>query len=345
MPTDSIRTRVFGWTTLVLGALCAVIVISAFIATGSRQPNLTGRLLPDAMQGDIRWKVITPEMLINGTALPGNTNVILALPPETQLMPNPITRKVLFGTNDPDVRYWGYCLPDDYDRERALKTNSLPGKIFLSEGERKAREEEFEKELHSSFSIDKNLTEEDLNELRTPPKGRIYHQIETFEPYALCYVMSERDLPVGIDRDNDMLNEQLEKVSHTDNLNPDTDGDGLSDGCELTLLKTSPLQRDTDGDGLIDSFEDTNGDCIYKAGAETDPHQWDTDRDGLPDGYMKMFGAGNTRFMGEDKNLNGVVDAGETDPRKWSTAGDNISDGDLYWKCIFNNEKPNPNDC
>ncbi|MGB9853914.1 MAG: hypothetical protein ACPLRY_03790 [Candidatus Bathyarchaeales archaeon] len=37
--------------------------------------------------------------------------------------------------------------------------------------------------------------------------------------------------------------------------NPDTDGDGLSDGVEVKVFKTDPRRADTDGDGVSDGLE------------------------------------------------------------------------------------------
>ena len=346
MPADrTIHTKIFGWTTLTLGALCLVIVGYAFTGYDASKNTLEGRLLPDVIQGQISWQVLTPQMLMSGSVLIANRNVVIQLPDEDHLVPNPILRKVLFGTNDPDIRYWGYCLPEEYDRGKALKSDQLPGQIFLSEGERKARKDSYNTKLHESFSVDENLTNEDLNQLRTPPKGTIRHQFETFEPGSVCYVMSEHELAVGMDRDEDGANEEVERRNHTNPVDTDTDGDGSPDGCEIIRLGTDPLKRDSDGDALIDSKEDENSNCHYDAGKETNPLEWDTDNDGLPDGLMRLGPGRKSRLMGEDKNLNGIIDEGETDPRQWSTAMDDISDGDRYWKCIFNQEKEDPLDC
>ena len=45
----------------------------------------------------------------------------------------------------------------------------------------------------------------------------------------------------------------------TDLTNPDTDGDGLTDGAEVTLHGTDPADLDTDDDGLFDGGEVDGG--------------------------------------------------------------------------------------
>ncbi len=57
------------------------------------------------------------------------------------------------------------------------------------------------------------------------------------------------------DRDEDGLGRCDEEKFGTDPKNPDTDGDGLSDGEELNNYKTDPLKADTDGDSLSDYDE------------------------------------------------------------------------------------------
>lgn len=101
------------------------------------------------------------------------------------------------------------------------------------------------------------------------------------------------------DPDRDGLLTKEERRIGTDPLNPDTDGDGLTDGEEVRRYKTDPLNPDTDGDGLKDGEEvrqyttdplnpDTDGDRLLD-GAEvlthkTNPLRPDTDGDGLTDG-------------------------------------------------------------
>lgn len=79
-----------------------------------------------------------------------------------------------------------------------------------------------------------------------------------------------------VDSDKDGLDDAREKELGTNPNNPDTDGDGLTDGQEVLVYHTNPLKADTDGDGLSDADEV----LIWK----TDPLNPDTDGDGYPDG-------------------------------------------------------------
>lgn len=109
-------------------------------------------------------------------------------------------------------------------------------------------------------------------------------------------IVGERDL----DPDRDGLKTSEERRISTDPLNPDTDGDGLTDGEEVRVYKTNPLLADTDGDGLRDGDEVK----VYS----TDPLVGDTDGDGLSDG---------------DEVLKH-----KTSPLRVDTDGDGLSDGD-----------------
>jgi hypothetical protein len=68
---------------------------------------------------------------------------------------------------------------------------------------------------------------------------------------------------------NDFDNDGLGDV-----CDPDDDNDGLSDTDELTIYFTNPLLPDTDGDSVLDGVEVTNG---------TNPNNADTDGDGVTD--------------------------------------------------------------
>lgn len=64
---------------------------------------------------------------------------------------------------------------------------------------------------------------------------------------------------VFADLDLDGLNEQEEASLGTDDTNPDTDGDGLSDYEEAREIGTDPTNPDTDGDGFDDGTEVQSG--------------------------------------------------------------------------------------
>lgn len=146
-----------------------------------------------------------------------------------------------------------------------------------------------------------------------------------------------------VDTDGDAVPDETEGNTGTDPNNPDTDGDGLSDGFEdkdhdgvvdpaggsndgddeagdandpYVPAETDPRVADTDGDGIPDGVETGMTSEDQDPGSHTDPTNPDTDGDGLADGGVN----------GEDLNYNGRVDAGETDPNNPDTDGDGLSD-------------------
>lgn len=62
-----------------------------------------------------------------------------------------------------------------------------------------------------------------------------------------------------VDTDNDGLTDTEEATAGTSAQVADTDADSLSDYEEITLWKTNPLNPDTDGDGFSDGQEVKNG--------------------------------------------------------------------------------------
>jgi outer membrane protein OmpA-like peptidoglycan-associated protein len=124
------------------------------------------------------------------------------------------------------------------------------------------------------------------------------------------------------DPDGDGLTNDQEKQFGTDPKNPDTDGDGISDGDEVNVYHTNPLKKDTDGDGLSDYDE------IFKY--HTDPLKVDTDGDGLSD-YDEVMKY-HTDPLKPDTDGDGLTDGEEvlkyhTDPLKPDTDGDGLTDG------------------
>jgi hypothetical protein len=266
----------------------------------------------------------------SGTTIPPDTNVVFHLPFDfTQ-----IDAKVLFGQKTNTARYWGYCYPQNYDPNVVTSRVGFPGQMFLSHAEIVFRARRAALQA-PQFSYVNPPSKAELQRLSDAVESTIRNQILTFTPGMMCYVMSDTPLAIGIDPDNDGLNNELEREIGTDPNNPDTDGDGISDGTEY-LTGTNPLLRDTDGDGIIDGIEDKNWNGIVDPG-ETDPRNKDTDRDGLCDGFCRLrLGNGQELYAGEDKNLNGVVDKGETDPLKWDSLGDGYSDYQRFLKCLLN---------
>ncbi|MBK6848426.1 MAG: hypothetical protein IPG96_13175 [Proteobacteria bacterium] len=163
--------------------------------------------------------------------------------------------------------------------------------------------------------------------------------------------------PRRSDSDADGLADGLEDKNHDGRLNAgetdptraDSDEDGLEDGVEdankngaLDAGETDPARADSDGDGLKDGAEDKNRNGTRESD-ETDPRLADSDGGGTDDGAEL---AANTDPLNprddlatdsdgdglldreEDRNGNGVVDAGETDPAQSDSDRDGVSDGE-----------------
>ena len=136
------------------------------------------------------------------------------------------------------------------------------------------------------------------------------------------------------DADGDGLTNGAELDVHgTEPLDPDSDGDGLSDGVEVNTLGTDPLSPDSDGDGIADGEEDTDGDGLSDSDEVndlgTDPLDRDTDGDGIEDGDEVDAG---TNPLSDDTDADGLPDGVElehgTDPVDADSDGDGLIDGE-----------------
>lgn len=121
------------------------------------------------------------------------------------------------------------------------------------------------------------------------------------------YGYGKLQLPL-IDSDGDQLTNKQEIAFGTDALNPDTDGDGLTDYAEVITYNTNPLLVDTDGEGLSDYDEV----ITYF----TNPLLTDTDSDGLSDHYeVIIYGtnplASNRGDLAPRGQPDGVINAGD----------------------------------
>ncbi|MFB6166122.1 MAG: helix-turn-helix domain-containing protein [Haloarculaceae archaeon] len=120
------------------------------------------------------------------------------------------------------------------------------------------------------------------------------------------------------DVDDDRVANARERELGLNMTNPDTDGDGLTDGNGLSIYPTDPAVADTDGDGLTDAHE------LHGA---TNATVADTDGDGLDDGREVAIG---TDPLDPDTDGDGLADGREvalrTDPLVRDTDGDGLSD-------------------
>ena len=150
-----------------------------------------------------------------------------------------------------------------------------------------------------------------------PVKGRL----QTLYDY---YPLTVYD-PAGDDDTDGLTNGDEVGVYGTNPLEPDTDGDGLTDGDEVNLHGTDPLSGDTDGDALPDAWEVNNGTDALVDDAAADP-----DGDGLSN--LDEFGYGTSPFNvdsdGDTLSDYDEVNTYLTDPTAADTDGDGLSDNE-----------------
>jgi hypothetical protein len=325
MASNALRRAVLAFQALAIssGIALVAVLIPAFVPAGAPTQALLAR-----QKTQDQWVVIEEQQVMSGATVPSDVNVVFHVP----LAVGTVNREVLLGLRGHDVRYWGYCYPENDDQETVDSRTGLKGKLFLSEKEREVRATQARAAL-PKYSISNLPTRDEALRLAAPQKTEIRHQIDFFKGGQLCYLMSEAPLPIALDSDGDRLNDRLEHDIGTDELVEDTDADGILDGIEYRF-DTDPTLRDTDLDGIIDGIEDADWNGIIGTG-ETDPRKIDTDRDDLCDGQCrKRLSNGQILYLGEDRNLNGVVDSGETSPILSDTDGDGIFDFQEYLVCL-----------
>ncbi|MCG3398872.1 Ig-like domain-containing protein [Staphylococcus massiliensis] len=110
---------------------------------------------------------------------------------------------------------------------------------------------------------------------------------------------------IDSDDDNDGLSDEIERLLNLDPLNPDSDGDGVSDGDEDNDADGTPNSNDdypNDATRQIDKQIDTDGDGI--------PNYLDSDddNDGLPDEVERLL---NLDPLNSDSDGDGIYDGNE----------------------------------
>ncbi|MBP5227429.1 MAG: hypothetical protein J6336_08590, partial [Kiritimatiellae bacterium] len=144
------------------------------------------------------------------------------------------------------------------------------------------------------------------------------------------------------DLDGDGLSNLREFMFGSNPRKPDTDNDGLADGCEVDLYGTSPILADTDGDGMADGYEVSTAHTVYArtveglrmATSHTDPVSADSDGDGIGDRVELAMTHGGDGF------------ASSTDPATADSDGDGLTDGEELsgWHKLASFVWPNADD-
>jgi len=136
------------------------------------------------------------------------------------------------------------------------------------------------------------------------------------------------------DDDEDNIPNQIEIAEGLDPQNPDTDGDGIFDGVELTDID-SP--EDVDGDGIMDALDEDNIEPVdsdddglsdnIEVSLGLDPNNPDSDSDGINDGLETGSAREDTPPVDFDND--GIIDAIEPESQAFNN-NDTDDDEDSY---------------
>lgn len=134
------------------------------------------------------------------------------------------------------------------------------------------------------------------------------------------------------DFDHDMISTYGEYRIGTDPLNPDTDGDGLTDANEYYILGLSPLVSDSNNDGINDSDEDADGDGLTNLQEQTlgtNPKNNDSDWDTISDyDEVNIYFTNPLNIDTDNDQLDDNIELTlDSNPRVQDSDGNGIVDG------------------
>jgi hypothetical protein len=101
--------------------------------------------------------------------------------------------------------------------------------------------------------------EETTNTTEVPTEPVIGEVVPETTIEMLDSTTSEVIVNDTLDTDGDNLADSMETLLGTNTNNIDSDNDGLSDGDEVNIWKSNPMNPDTDGDTYLDGAEVKNG--------------------------------------------------------------------------------------
>ena len=120
--------------------------------------------------------------------------------------------------------------------------------------------------VDNTFGSETDVESDTSNDLFQPVENIVVDELDTIDDIGTTTATdgisdADSDILFGspVDTDADGLDDDREDDIGTDSAHWDTDGDELSDGDEVIIWKSDPLNPDTDGDGFFDGAEIKNG--------------------------------------------------------------------------------------